>query len=137
MARSDRDDFLKRSKQWNLIPVLRRLLSDQVTPVLAYRRLVSEDDRRTSSFLFESVEVGGSVGRHSLIGARPMIELCVRATEVVRTDHRDGSVDTSTCTDPFTALRNEAADSSVAPLEPCLQMTLPGFTGGWCGYAGY
>jgi anthranilate synthase component 1 len=137
MARFDRDDFLRLSKEWNLIPVLRRLLSDQVTPVLAYRRLVSEDDRQTSSFLFESVEVGGSVGRHSLIGARPILELSVRGTQIVRTDQRDGSTCTMSCANPFEVLQAEAIHVGVAPLEPCPGRTLPGFTGGWCGYAGY
>jgi len=33
------------------IPVALRLLSDQLTPVLAYRRLVAPDEREAPSFL--------------------------------------------------------------------------------------
>ncbi|MFG0260515.1 MAG: hypothetical protein ACF8LK_09215, partial [Phycisphaerales bacterium JB041] len=38
------------------VPIQVRLLSDQLTPVLAYRRLVSGDSRTAPSFLLESVE---------------------------------------------------------------------------------
>lgn len=50
--------FLEASKKGNLVPVFRRIFSDHLTPVLAYRCLVKEDDREAPSFLFESVENG-------------------------------------------------------------------------------
>ena len=42
----------------NLLPLKRCIFSDHLTPVLAYRCLVKEDDREAPSFLFESVEQG-------------------------------------------------------------------------------
>jgi hypothetical protein len=42
----------------NLIPLSQRILSDHLTPVLAYRCLVREDQRSAPSFLFESVVNG-------------------------------------------------------------------------------
>jgi anthranilate synthase component 1 len=42
----------------NLLPLRRCIFSDHLTPVLAYRCLVREDDREAPSFLFESVEQG-------------------------------------------------------------------------------
>ena len=42
----------------NLVPLFQRILSDHLTPVLAYRCLVAEDDRSAPSFLFESVVNG-------------------------------------------------------------------------------
>ena len=39
----------------NLVPLFQRILSDHLTPVLAYRCLVREDERTAPSFLFESV----------------------------------------------------------------------------------
>jgi len=39
-----------------LIPLYQCIFSDQLTPVLAYRSLVKEDDREAPSFLFESAE---------------------------------------------------------------------------------
>ena len=137
MLRPDRASFLEQARQWKIVPVMRRLLSDQVSPVLAYRRLVSEDDRLTSSFLLESVEVGGTVGRHSLIGARPMIEMTARAHAVTRLDHRTGDAQAWTSTQPYEDLRRDEAAVGVAPIDPFPGGQLPGFTGGWCGFAGY
>lgn len=50
--------FLEASKKGNLIPLYHCILCDHLTPVLAYRCLVKEDDRDAPSFLFESVEPG-------------------------------------------------------------------------------
>ena len=45
----------------NVIPVVRSIMADHLSPVLAYRRLVSADNRTAPSFLFESVENGDEV----------------------------------------------------------------------------
>lgn len=60
----------------------RRILSDQLTPVLAYRRLVAPDERTAASFLLESVEQGGAVGRYSMLGAQPAIEIIAQGHQV-------------------------------------------------------
>lgn len=52
------ETFVELSKKGNLIPLHRCIFSDHLTPVLAYRCLVKEDDRDAPSFLFESVEPG-------------------------------------------------------------------------------
>ncbi|MFN0132599.1 MAG: anthranilate synthase component I [Phycisphaerales bacterium] len=64
------------------IPLGVRLLADQLTPVLAYRRLVSADDRAAPSFLLESVEGGERQGRHSILGAQPIAEIAARRNSV-------------------------------------------------------
>ena len=65
------------------IPISLRLLADQLTPVLAYRRLVAPDERTAPSFLLESVEGGERQGRHSILGAQPAIEVVVLPPGVV------------------------------------------------------
>lgn len=50
--------FKEAAKDGNLIPLYRPIFSDHLTPVLAYRCLVKEDERDAPSFLFESVEPG-------------------------------------------------------------------------------
>lgn len=40
------------------MPLYRKIFSDQLTPVLAYRCLVKEDERDSPSFLFEAIEQG-------------------------------------------------------------------------------
>lgn len=52
---------MEAAQRGNLVPVYRRIFADHLTPVLAYRCLVKEDDREAPSFLFESVENGKSV----------------------------------------------------------------------------
>src|SRR3954471_22682928 len=66
------------------IPLSLRLLSDQLTPVLAYRRLVVNDEREAPSFLLESVEGGDRQGRYSILGAQPIAQVIAHAhnTEV-------------------------------------------------------
>ena len=68
-AVSDTKKLADASKSTNLVPIFRCIFSDQLTPVLAYRCLVKEDDREAPSFLFESVEPGSqmsSVVRNNL-----------------------------------------------------------------------
>lgn len=50
--------FCEAASEGNLVPLYQRVMSDQLTPVLAYRCLVREDDQDAPSFLFESVVNG-------------------------------------------------------------------------------
>lgn len=52
------NEAMKGSTTENLVPLRHTIFSDHLTPVLAYRCLVKEDDRESPSFLFESVEPG-------------------------------------------------------------------------------
>jgi len=51
------------SKNANVVPLYRCIFSDHLTPVLAYRCLVEEDNREAPSFLFESIEPHPVVSR--------------------------------------------------------------------------
>jgi anthranilate synthase component 1 len=55
---AEKKKFLDGAKEGNLVPLYKRVFSDQLTPVLAYRCLVQEDERDSPSFLFESIEQG-------------------------------------------------------------------------------
>ena len=63
------EDFKKKAKQGNLIPVYREILADMETPVSAFRKI---DDKRTS-FLLESMEGGEKWARYSFLGSRPSV----------------------------------------------------------------
>lgn len=120
------------------VPLCVRLLADQLTPVVAYRRLVAADERTAPSFLLESVEGGERVGRYSILGARPRTEVVAGDHEVVVRHHdvselvaeREARV---SGVDPFATLKAHAASM-------CL-VQVPGvpacFLGGWVGYAAY
>ena len=117
----------------NLIPIYRRLMSDQITPVLAYRRLVRPDERMAPSFLLESVVGGDQIGRYSFMGAQPAARLIARHNELQYTDrlHADRSR-TAHCDDPIAEMAVITGDYRLARVEG-----LPDFTGGWIGFAAY
>lgn len=137
MIRPTRDAFLKMARDHDVVPMARRLMTDQLTPVLAYRRLVADDARLDSSFLLESVEVGGQVGRFSLMGARPAIELTVHGQEVRVRTSSDGAVRTESCDNPLDVPRQLMKGWRVARLQADAGEALPRFVGGWCGHVGY
>jgi len=126
----DFETFRRLAEQGNLIPVYRRLMSDQLTPVLAYRRLVKPDDRFAPSFLLESVVGGEHAARYSFIGAQPMAEIIAYGPRVTR--RIEGDIEHYDCDDPLGEMDRVTAAWELAPLPE-----LPDFTGGWVGYAGY
>ena len=111
----------------------RRLMSDQLTPVLAYRRLVSADDRAAPSFLFESVENGSSVGRWSMLGAQPILEVLASAHTVTVRDRSRGTEEVSTAANPLETVRS--LGSRFAP--HAIDAMPDAFHGGWVGFCAF
>lgn len=122
-----------------VVPVAIRVLADQLTPVLAYRRLVSSDQRTAPSFLLESVEGGDQQGRYSILAAHPMLELVAKNSNTTITDHLTNETISKHDTDPLDALRQLSANWILAtPKESTDLNLLPSCVlGGWFGYAGY
>ncbi|GAV56758.1 Chorismate_bind domain-containing protein/Anth_synt_I_N domain-containing protein [Cephalotus follicularis] len=133
----DETQFKEASKSGNLVPLYRCVFSDQLTPVLAYRCLVNEDDRDVPSFLFESVEPSiqgsGSVGRFSIVGAHPTMEIVAKENMVTIMDHEKGSLIEEIVDDPMEIPRRLSQD-----WKPLHIHDLPDvFCGGWAGYFSY
>ena len=65
--------------------------------MLASRCLVSQDDKEASSFLFESMEQGqrgpkgAYMGRFSIVGAQPEMEIVAKENIVTIMDHEQGA----------------------------------------------
>lgn len=78
--------FKALAQDHNLVPVYTRMMSDQLTPVVAYQRLVG-DDRYAPSFLFESVQNGTDSARFSFVGAWPDLEILAKGNSVTVLDH--------------------------------------------------
>ncbi len=110
-----------------LVPVYRRLLSDALTPVSAFRLV---DDGRSAACLFESVIGGEKVGRYSFIAVGPCGRLA--ATRSQLTTSRNGQEMTSEVADPLESLWQSVSGKRVAVLPE-----LPPLTGGAIGYASY
>lgn len=75
----------------NVVPLYRRLLSDQLTPVTVYRCLVQENDVNAPSFLLESVVNGDQTGRYSFVGAMPALEVVATQGRVTVLNHAAGT----------------------------------------------
>ena len=133
MTDTTRAFFLEQAANFDLVPVTRRILSDFLTPVLAYRRLVSADQRTDTSFLLESVETGGRVGRYSILAAGPSMELTARGGSVHCIEHASGKELVRTDADPIALMRDMTSNLRIAP-EPPGQRP---FCGGWAGWQGY
>lgn len=131
------------------VPMSVKLLADQLTPVLAYRRLVAPDERTAPSFLFESVEGGERQGRYSILGSRPALEVIAHtaddsADHVEIVDHRSHpelaeSLDDEREEDnPLFIPRAISKRFVLAKMPVGPRDELPRtFLGGWVGYAAY
>jgi anthranilate synthase component I len=122
----DFETFRQLAERYQLVPVYRRLVSDTLTPVTAFRKI----DSGAGACLFESVVGGEKVGRYSFLAADPLMELAAYGTQVTirdasgsRTFHAD---------DPLREVRELLYAASAARLPE-----LPPFEGGAVGYAGY
>ena len=127
------------AKQGNLIPVTRRLLADQETPLTAYRKIRGQGE----SFLFESVEGGEHLGRYSFVGCNPrgMIRQTGDQVEWIE----EGQVLESFKVVGRGGVQNEnevsdglaVVEKVLANYRPVDVPGLPRFTGGALGFVGH
>ena len=121
------EEYLTLSSNFDLVPVYRRLLSDHLTPVSAFRLL---DDGHSPACLFESVIGGEKIGRYSFIAIGPRSRVVAFRNEVEW--HHNGETIRQTVSDPLAFLREKLGNLSIASLPD-----LPPFVGGAIGYAAY
>ncbi|MGB3086680.1 MAG: anthranilate synthase component I [Phycisphaerae bacterium] len=127
MYQPTRDEFLKMARRGNTIPVYRTLLSDHLTPVLAFRKLLTAGEQ---GFLLESIIGLERVARYTFLGVHPRETVRAFGSRFERI--RDGGTETIQCDDPLAKLGELLAERKAVHHGP-----LPRFTGGAVGYAGY
>ncbi len=127
MLYPDFEEFAKRTKRGNLIPVYKEIFADMETPVSAFRKI---DDGRYS-FLLESAEGGEKWGRYSFLGSNPRVVFEADERRVRRMENgvvkeiRDDR-------DPVETVRDFLSEFHFV-VDP----ELPRFVGGAVGYIGY
>src|SRR5215210_244438 len=72
------EDFLRLAREGTVVPVVKRVMADLLTPVAAYLKI---ERLNSHSFLLESVEGGEKVARYSFLGFDP--EIIVRSRDNV------------------------------------------------------
>lgn len=72
------DEFIALGRTHRVVPVVRRLLADGLTPVAVYRALAAG---RPGTFILESAEPDGTRGRYSFVGVHSRAALTVDGDE--------------------------------------------------------
>jgi len=121
------EDFCKKAKQGNLIPVYREILADLETPVSAFLKI----NQGRGAFLLESVEGGEKWARYSFLGTDPAVVIKGRGDDVEVI--REGQVERIS----FKADPLEVVKKVMAQYRPVQVEGLPRFFGGAVGYLGY
>ena len=125
-------EFSQLAVEHDFVPVYRRLLSDTLTPVTAFR-LLDANGAPNGACLFESVIGGEKVGRYSFLAGEPFRRFCAtrESITIYQFDGDEVHKTESTAKDPLDEFR-KYFHYDVAELDG-----LPPFVGGAIGYAGY
>ena len=122
-----RSEFQEYAKNFNVIPVYRKLLADGETPIGIYLKLAKN---APSTFLLESAEHGGVWSRYSFIGANSQATLSEKDGKAIWVGTTPAGAPVGI--DPLAALRLSAAHLRSPKIAG-----LPPLTGGLVGYMGY
>src|SRR5262244_3187319 len=79
MLQPDYKEFTRLARQATLIPVVKSVSADLLTPVSAFLAIA---DKEPHAFLLESVERGEQIGRYTFLGARPYMRVRAREGKV-------------------------------------------------------
>ena len=126
MIYPDYNEFKKKSRKGNLIPVYREILADLDTPLSAFLKL-----KEKIGFLFESLEGGEKWARYSFIGSNPSM--------IIEGEGKDLTIKRGNRKERVKA-KNDPLEIIAAELKkykPVIMPGLPRFFGGFVGYIGY
>ncbi|MGA8763054.1 MAG: anthranilate synthase component I, partial [Candidatus Sulfotelmatobacter sp.] len=126
MAHPDFKEFSHLARSATLVPVVKSVSADLLTPVSAFLAIAGNEPH---AFLLESVERGEQIGRYTFLGARPYMWL--RAQDKVieiergrKRERQEGNV--------FQTVKQLLRDH-----QPAAVPGLPPFTAGAVGYFSY
>ena len=119
-------EFTRLSRKASLIPVVKSVSADLLTPVSAFLAVAEKEPH---AFLLESVERGEQIGRYTFLGVRPYMRLRARKglVEITRGRRRE-----QLRGDVFQIMKQALREHRPAELAG-----LPPFTSGAVGYFAY
>src|ERR1700756_3187567 len=79
MLQPDYKEFSRRALEATLVPVVKSVMADLLTPVSAFLAIAADEPY---AFLLESVERGEQVGRYTFLGARPYMRISASGDHV-------------------------------------------------------
>jgi anthranilate synthase component I len=126
MIRPDYKEFTRLSRGTTLVPVVKSISADLLTPVSAFLAVAGEE---RDAFLLESVEGGEKIGRYTFMGVQPFLRLESRGDQITiergrRVERRTGNI--------FEIIKELLQEHRPAAMEG-----LPPFTAGAVGYCAY
>jgi anthranilate synthase component 1 len=126
MIRPDYKEFSRLARGSTLVPVVKSVMADLLTPVSAFLAISNGEKH---AFLLESVERGEQIGRYTFLGIGPYMQLRTRGDEVVvekgkKRERRQGNV-------------FEIAKELLQQHRPATVPGLPPFTAGAVGFCSY
>ena len=126
MIRPDFKEFSRLAREATLVPVVKSISADLLTPVSAF---LSIAENEPDAFLLESVEGGEKIGRYTFLGVRPFLRLESRAAQITiergrKVEKRSGDI--------FQVMKELLRGHRPAVVEG-----LPPFTAGAVGYCAY
>ncbi|MBZ5678552.1 MAG: anthranilate synthase component I [Acidobacteriia bacterium] len=126
MVQPDYKEFSRLSRDATLIPVVKSVSADLLTPVSAFLAIA---DKEPYAFLLESVERGEQIGRYTFLGVRPYMRVRARegTVEIERGRRREehpGNI-------------FQVAKELLREHRPANVPGLPPFTAGAVGYFAY
>ena len=126
MLQPDSKQFSRLARDATLIPVVKSVSADLLTPVSAFLAIAN---REKYAFLLESVERGEQIGRYTFLGARPYMRVRARAgkVEVQRGGRREIAKDGIF----------QVAKELLREHRPASLAGIPPFTAGAVGYFAY
>ena len=80
MLRPDYTEFSRLAREFTLVPVVKSVTADLLTPVSAFLAIAANEPH---AFLLESIERGEQIGRYTFLGARPYLQVRARGETVL------------------------------------------------------
>ena len=126
MLRPDYKQFSALARESTLVPVVKSVMADLLTPVSAFLAISRGEQ---DAFLLESVERGEQIGRYTFLGSRPYMRLRSSGGKIIvergrKPEERSGSI--------FQAAKDLLQEHSLAHIPG-----LPPFLSGAVGFCSY